>query len=177
MYTKEESLMREADHPEIREKYRSLTLLLIEKNLTITTMESVTSGQIASLITDTEGASAVFPGAYITYCNTAKIRCGVPAEIIDKYSVYSSETAEAMAKACAAGYSADIGIGVTGTTGNVDPENPEASVPGQVFFSIYYRGKMHSYRKEIESLPSRLDYKMAIADEICSELTGLLISR
>lgn len=55
---------------------------------------------------------------------------GVSAEILDKYTVYSRETAEAMAKACVKAYNADIGIGVTGTMGNVDPANPEASVPG-----------------------------------------------
>ena len=37
----------------IRGHYHKLTELLIEKGLTITTMESATSGQIASLITDT----------------------------------------------------------------------------------------------------------------------------
>ena len=81
----------------IREHYRGLTKLLIEKNLTITTMESATSGQIASLITDTEGSSAILKGAFITYCNEAKIQQGVPAEILDKFTVYSRETAEAMA--------------------------------------------------------------------------------
>ena len=65
--------------------------------MTITTMESATSGQIASLITDTEGSSAILKGAFITYCNEAKIMQGVPAEILDKYTVYSKETAEAMA--------------------------------------------------------------------------------
>ena len=44
------------DEKEIREDYRKLTKLLIEKKMTITTMESATSGQIASLITDTEGS-------------------------------------------------------------------------------------------------------------------------
>ena len=113
------------DEKEIRADYRRLTKLLIEKKLTITTMESATSGQIASLITDTEGSSAVLKGAFVTYCNEAKIMQGVPAEIIDKYTVYSTQTAEAMAKACTAVYQADIGIGVTGTMGNVDPANPE----------------------------------------------------
>ena len=51
---------------ETRGHYHSLTKLLIEKGLTITTMESATSGQIASLITDTEGSSAVLKGAFIT---------------------------------------------------------------------------------------------------------------
>ena len=106
---------------EIREKYRILTKLLIQKELTITTMESATSGQIASLITDTEGSSAVLKGAFITYCNEAKIQYGVPAEIIETYTVYSKETAKAMAEACQKAYGADIGIGVTGTMGNVDP--------------------------------------------------------
>ena len=85
------------DEKEIREDYRKLTKLLIEKKMTITTMESATSGQIASLITDTEGSSAVLKGAFVTYCNEAKIMQGVPAEIIDKYTVYSTQTAEAMA--------------------------------------------------------------------------------
>ena len=36
------------DEKEIREDYRKLTKLLIEKKMTITTMESATSGQIPS---------------------------------------------------------------------------------------------------------------------------------
>ena len=35
-------------------------------------MESCTSGQIASLITDSEGSSAIFKGALITYSNEFK---------------------------------------------------------------------------------------------------------
>ena len=76
------------------------------------------------LITDTEGSSAVLKGAFVTYCNEAKIMQGVPAEIIDRYTVYSNETAGAMAQACRKAYNANIGIGVTGTMGNVDPANP-----------------------------------------------------
>ena len=58
-YKNNSKVYHEAD---IRNDYRKLTKLLIEKNLTITTMESATSGQIASLITDTEGSSAVLKG-------------------------------------------------------------------------------------------------------------------
>ena len=73
---------------DIRNDYKKLTKLLIERGMTITTMESATSGQIASLITDTEGSSAVLKGAFVTYCNEAKIMQGVPAEILEKYTVY-----------------------------------------------------------------------------------------
>jgi PncC family amidohydrolase len=85
------------DEKNIREQYRVFTKMLIEKKLTITTMESATGGQIASLITDTEGSSAVLKGAFVTYCNEAKIMQGVPAETIERFSVYSKETAAAMA--------------------------------------------------------------------------------
>ena len=51
----------------VRDKYHRLTKLLIDQNLMITAMESATSGQIASLITDTEGSSAIFKGSFVTY--------------------------------------------------------------------------------------------------------------
>lgn len=159
---------------DIRNCYTRLTKLLIEKELTVSTMESATSGQIASLITDTEGASAVLKGAFITYCNEAKIMQGVPAETIEKYSVYSEETARAMAESCAEIYSADIGIGVTGTMGNTDPANPESSVPGEVYFAVKYKSSIYSYNVKIPVQPSRLMYKLAVAKEIYEKLISVI---
>ena len=159
---------------EIRKDYAKLTKLLIEWNMSITTMESATAGQIASLITDTEGASAIFKGASITYSNETKIMQGVSAEVIHKYTVYSKETAEAMATTCANMYGADIGIGVTGTMGNTDPDNADASVPGQVYFAINMKGSVRSYVVEIPQQPSRLMYKLAVAKEVYDVLMRLL---
>ncbi|KIR03511.1 Molybdopterin binding motif, CinA N-terminal domain / C-terminal domain of CinA type S [Lachnospiraceae bacterium TWA4] len=158
--------MKIYDEQSIRRDYEKLTKLLIEKNLTITTMESATSGQIASLITDTEGASAILKGAFITYSNEAKILQGVPKEIIDTYTVYSKETATAMAKACKKVYNADISIGVTGTMGNVDPANKNDSIPGQVYFAIGVGEDFKAYFIELEPQPTRLMYKLAVAKEI-----------
>ena len=195
--------MKEYNESKIRNHYHGLTDLLIERGLTITTMESATSGQLASLITDTEGSSAVLKGAFVTYCNEAKIQQGVPARILERYTVYSGETAEAMAEACRKAYDADIGIGVTGTMGNVDPANPEASVPGQVYFAIAMRGAREeeavsggpaasspaasnpangpasdiltsSYYVELAPQPTRLMYKLAVAEEIYQVLMGKL---
>lgn len=159
-----------------REAYHALTTLLIEKHLTITTMESCTSGQIASLITDTEGASAIMKGAFVTYSNESKIKQGVPASVIDKYSVYSKETAEAMAKACALAYNANIGIGVTGSMGNIDPANSKASVPGEVYFAITINGDVKSCFLKLEPQPTRLSYKLLVAGIICDELMERLKS-
>lgn len=74
---------------------------LISTHTTISTMESCTSGLIASMITDTEGASAIFPGGYVTYLNETKVHAGVDSGIIEKYGVYSAECAEAMARTAA----------------------------------------------------------------------------
>jgi PncC family amidohydrolase len=158
------------DEQEIRNDYKKLTLKLIEKGLMITTMESATSGQIASLITDTEGSSAIMKGAFVTYSNEAKIQQGVPKEIIETYTVYSKETARAMAEACRKAYAANIGIGVTGTMGNVDPANKEASVPGQVYFAISFNGEVRDYYREIIPQETRLAYKLAVAKEVVDEL-------
>lgn len=159
---------------EIRDNYHALTCLLLRKNLTVTTMESATCGQIASLITDTEGASRILKGAFITYSNEAKIQYGVSEETIERYSVYSVETASEMAEACRKAYGADIGIGITGTTGNVDPANAEASVPGQMYFSVSIRGEIHTCYVELPPQSSRFMYKMAAAQEVFEVLYEML---
>ena len=159
---------------DIREDYKSLTKLLIKKNRTITTMESATGGLLASLITDTEGSSAVLKGAFVTYSNEAKVLQGVPLEVLERYSVYSQETAEAMASACQKAYQANIGIGVTGTMGNVDPANPKISVPGQVYFAIALDEDLKSYSIEVKPQTTRLMYKLAVAKEIYEVLVKQL---
>lgn len=158
----------------IREHYKNLTNYLIEHRLTITTMESATSGQIASLITDTEGSSKVLKGAFITYCNEAKILQGVPKEIIDTYSVYSKQTAIAMAESSKKTYQANIGIGVTGTMGNIDPNNIEASKPGYLYYAISINDKTEAFSIVIPPEKTRLEYKLSAAEIIYQSLMALL---
>lgn len=162
------------DERAIRARWRQITLRLIARGMSITTMESATSGQLASLITDTEGASAIMKGAFVTYSNEAKILQGVPAEVIETYSVYSRETARAMAEAARRTYGADVAVGVTGTMGNVDPANAAASVPGQVYFAIALKDATRDFFVELPPQPTRLGYKLAVADEIASELEKLI---
>ena len=158
---------------QIHEQFNALTKALIKKGLSITTMESCTSGLIASLITDTEGSSAILRGAYITYSNQAKIQAGVPSGTIEKYGVYSIETATAMAAACRKAFDADIGIGVTGSMGNIDPANGD-SVPGEIYFAIDFKGTVEKHHIKILPQETRFDYKLAVADQVVKELTRLL---
>ena len=97
---------------------------LIENNLTISTMESCTGGGIANEITNISGASAVLKECFVTYCNEAKVKHGVPGVLIEEFTVYSPEVAIAMAKATKEQTGSDIGIGVTGQLGRIDPANP-----------------------------------------------------
>lgn len=161
---------------EVLEKYNTITRKLIEKGLWVTTMESMTAGLIASLLTDTEGASAVMKGAFVTYSNEAKARMGVPANVIAEHSVYSRETAEAMAMACARQYGADIGVGVTGTSGNIDPANMGSSVPGTVYAAVYMDGKTCARTLHIprtEEGRSRVMCKFMAADMVADMLMML----
>ena len=151
---------------EIHEKYRQLTELLIRKEKTITTMESCTSGLIASMITDTEGSSAVLKGAFITYSNEAKQLQGVPAEILERYGVYSHETADAMAAACRKTYEADLAVGITGSFGNADPANGD-SVPGEVYLTILTEDVQQSCFLKLPVVISRYEAKLICADVAC----------
>ena len=158
-----------AQEETVRQKYRDLTLLLIDKGITISTMESCTSGQIASLITDTEGSSAVFRGSYVAYCNDEKIRLGVPAEVIDSYGVYSEQTASEMARLCRRDFRTDLGVGISGTFGNTDPNNSD-SVPGEVFFAISTAKETRSFHCIIPTQRTRFDYKLYMADAVADRI-------
>ena len=96
---------------------------LSESKYTIATMESCTGGSLAGTITNVSGASDILHESYVTYCNEAKIKFGVSKQIIEKYTVYSLETAKAMANAVKNTANSDIGVGITGQLGRIDPRN------------------------------------------------------
>ena len=157
-----------------QEQRDSIIKTLIKTHTTISTMESCTSGLIASMITDTEGASAIFPGGYVTYSNETKMFVGVDEQVIRQYGVYSRECAEAMAKTVQEMLHTDISIGVTGTTGNVDPNNAD-SVQGKMFFCIRIQNMPYTYEVNTEVTGmSRHEIKQFYADQIFEKLSDLI---
>lgn len=153
----------------VQNEYRKLTLFLIKNNLSITTMESCTSGFIASLITDTEGSSSIFKGAFVTYSNDVKILNGVEKNVIQDFGVYSKETAIAMAEACVNKIQSNIGIGITGTFGNLDPFNKD-SKEGKVFFAIKVNKKVNIIELTLPKNISRFESKVFVADKVFKRL-------
>lgn len=147
---------------------------LSKKNLTIKFMESCTGGYMANLTTNIEGASAVLLESYVTYSNESKIAHGVPRQVIDQYTVYSQETAIAMAQACRQGIlPADIGVGITGNFSNIDPKNATASQPGIVFISIITPRSRIVYTLKLPS-GARSKQKTFIGNSIVKELKKLI---
>ncbi|MBQ2903524.1 MAG: competence/damage-inducible protein A [Clostridia bacterium] len=100
--------------------------LLKESGLKIATAESCTAGYIPKRITDIAGASNIFEFGAVTYSNKMKINIlGVNPVTIEKYGVYSEETAREMAAGIRRLSGADIGISVTGIAGpDGDGEKP-----------------------------------------------------
>ena len=147
---------------------------LIDRQITISTMESCTSGMIASMITDTSGASAVFPGGFVTYLNETKVFAGVDEKIIKEYGVYSGECAKAMAETVREKLNTDIGIGITGTTGNLDPNNAD-SVQGQAFFSIVWKESVFVDEIHVDVTgKSRHGIKQLYADRVFEKLAEII---
>ena len=117
-------------------------------NKTISSMESCTGGGFANAITNIEGASDVINFSAVTYSNEYKIKMGVPKEIIEKYSVYSRETADAMSKAICNFTNSSYGIGITGKLNRVDKNNPYGK-DNIVYISIYDSEKNIFYNNDI----------------------------
>lgn len=119
---------------------KEIVEFLIENNKTIATMESCTGGLLAEQITSIEGASKVLKYSAITYSNEFKIKMGVDKNIIDKYSVYSEETAKEMSQKISNYTNSDYGVGITGKLNRVDEKNLFGN-DNEVFISIYDKEK------------------------------------
>lgn len=92
----------------------SVVKYLIKNHISISTMESCTGGLLASLITDISDASTILKFSAVTYSTEYKIKMGVSKDVIDKYTVYSKETAMEMARTISRFTGSDLGVGITG---------------------------------------------------------------
>lgn len=132
----------------MKQTLKSIVKKLSENGLKVSTMESCTGGGIANAITNVTGASEVFNYGAVTYSNDFKIKMGVDSKIIDKYSVYSMETAREMSKKIAIFADSDFGIGVTGKLKKSDPGNIDGE-DDIVFVCVYSTQKNKFYEDKL----------------------------
>ena len=131
--------------------YEKIVSKLDDLKRTIATMESCTGGALASEITNNPGASEVLKFSAVTYSNEYKIKMGVSAEVIDKYSVYSMETALEMAKNISTFANADYGVGITGKINTSDPANKRGE--NDIVFVAIYDKNVGDYTKATIQVP------------------------
>ncbi len=153
---------------------KEVITILTNLNKTIAVMESCTGGAICNSITDIEGASNVFNYGAVTYSNNAKIKMGVRKEIIDKYTVYSNETANEMSKTISLFTNSHYGVGVTGKLNRIDKNNLYGE-DNIVYISIYDRDNNKFYNKEVKVLEDcRSQNKQLVIDVIVNELLKII---
>lgn len=128
---------------------RKVVEKLIDKKITISTMESCTGGGLANEITSIEGASEILKFSAVTYSNEFKIKMGVDEKVIDKFSVYSIETAKEMSENISNFTNSTLGVGITGKLNREDINNKFGS-DNTVFISIYDRENDKYYTNSIE---------------------------
>lgn len=139
----------------VSEEDESLNLvigkILSSQGQTLATAESCTGGMLASLITNISGSSAYFERGFITYTEESKREIlGVKGETLEKYGVYSYETALEMAigaKKLAKTHYALSTTGIAGPTGGTS-QIPVGTVfiglatPSKAFaFHFHYAGE------------------------------------
>jgi nicotinamide-nucleotide amidase len=133
--------------------------MLIERGLSLATMESCTGGLLASTITDVPGSSAAFKGGLVAYATEMKVAWGVSADVIARYGVISVETACAMAEAARAFLGADIGVGVTGVAG---PDLQEEKPAGTVHIAVAGSDRISDTSQHFRGARTEIKWRAAI---------------
>ena len=108
--------------------------LLKEQKKTFATAESLTGGLIGARFASLSGASAVFRGGAITYCNEVKTAMlGVDPDTLDAHSAVSRQVAAQMAMGARKATGADLAVSATGLAG---PDGDGINPVGTVFVGL-----------------------------------------
>lgn len=151
-----------------------LAELLMEKNMTISTAESCTGGELAKMITSNSGSSKYFVGGIIAYATEKKIEIlKVKKETVDEFTVVSEQVASEMAEGCQKLFDTHISLSTTGVAG---PEKGEdGKEVGTVFYTIRVNDKVVTSKLYMPHL-DRLDFMYFVSQKIIQDLVGVLIS-
>lgn len=151
-----------------------LAELLMERNMTISTAESCTGGELAKMITSNSGSSKYFVGGIIAYATEKKIEIlKVKKETVDEFTVVSEQVASEMAEGCQKLFDTHISLSTTGVAG---PEKGEdGKEVGTVFYTIRVNDRVVTSKLYMPHL-DRLDFMYFVSQKIIQDLVGVLIS-
>ena len=153
---------------------KSVIEKLKKQEKSISTMESCTGGALASAITDVNGASDVIKYSAVTYSNEFKIKMGVKKEVIDKYSVYSTNVAEEMSFNISKYTNSNYGVGITGKLNRADKNNLYGE-DNIVFISVYDKDNNKFYNEEIKVInKTRYQNKKLVIKKVIEMLNNII---
>ncbi len=108
------------------------------KGRTLATAESCTGGGIGAALTAVPGASSVYKGGVISYCNEIKhTLLGVDMQLLDTVGAVSAPVAEAMAQGARRALGTDLAVSSTGLLGPGGDDFGNAV--GTVFLGIAWK--------------------------------------
>lgn len=121
-------------------KTQQLINKLIEKNLTIGSVESFTGGLFASTLVNCPGASKTFKGSIVAYSNEIKEKLvKVNKDDLDKHSAVSSEVALELARNGREVLGVDLCFAFTGDAGPI--ASRKAGEVGEVYIAVALENK------------------------------------
>lgn len=115
---------------------------LVAKNLTLSSMESLTGGLFASTFTSIPGASQVYKGSAVTYTDKVKALFGVSEKTLEAYGAISKECAKEMALQCSLYFDTDCAVSFTGNAG---PDAQEDKPVGLVYIGVKVKNQLSVY--------------------------------
>lgn len=131
----------------VLDKVKELHRALQESGATLATAESLTGGRLASWWTSVPGSSATFRGGLVAYASDVKVSVlGVPADLVARHGVVSSECARAMAVGARGLLGSTYAVSTTGVAG---PDPQEDHPPGTVFVGVAGPGGEHAVALEL----------------------------
>ena len=108
--------------------------IMTERGMTLSAAESLTGGLIGERFTALPGASAVYKGGAITYCDEVKAALlGIDPALIAARGAVSHEVAAAMAQGVRKAVGADVGLSATGLAG---PDGDGVHPVGTVYVGL-----------------------------------------
>lgn len=151
-----------------------LKQILINRNITISTAESCTGGELSRVLTSVSGSSSYFLGGITAYDFRKKIEIlGVSEKTIAEKTVVSAEVAQQMSQGVQKIFNSNVAISTTGVAG------PKTDVFKNEVGIIYYSIRINDFEKTNRLyLPhfERNDFVDFVSQRILQDLVEILIS-
>ncbi len=147
----------------------SVGVALVERGMTLATMESVSGGFLANTITEAPNSSRWYRGGNVAFTADAMVAAGVSSDVLETHGVVSQQTANAMALVAQGSTAADFGIGLTGVLG---PQEVEGHRPGTIHIAIAHGDDVREF--PLRTPPRRLVIKRRSCNTALTELRKII---